>query len=200
MILTNLKSKPSKRLRSVLYPALSFVAWLIISSSTVTAQDRPVWLKPWGIPEGPLNCEENVIHMELAAQLASEESQRAGVIIAIARLGDGENLQELNSRRLHNVRVSLTDNLKIEPRRLVIASGQRVRGYGRIEFYLGGKLIGGLLVKRGKDLCVDCCDIDERYYPYRKRKKGVALVPRNSSQGVGTHPGTQAQENILREA
>jgi hypothetical protein len=171
MLLTNLESIPSNRLRGVLYPALIFVAWLIMSSGIVNAQDRRVWLNPWGIPEKPLNCEENLIHMEIAAQLASEESQRAGVIIAIARLGDSENSQELNSRRLHNVRVSLTDNLKIEPRRLIIASGERVRGYGRVEFYLGGKLIGGLLVKRGKDLCVDCCDIDERYYPYRKSKK-----------------------------
>ncbi len=150
---------------------LVITLWLVMNSIFVEAQDRPAWLKPWSIPEKPLNCEENLIHMEIAAQLTSEESQREGVLIAIARLGDGEQLQELNYRRLHNVRVSLTENLGVEPQRLVVASGEQVRGYGRVEFYLGGGLIGTLPVERGKDICVDCCDIDERYYPYRRGNK-----------------------------
>lgn len=162
-------SKPINR-RGVPGLALRLLLWLIVSSSIVNAQDRPGWLKPWGILEKPLNCEENVIHIEIAAEL-TVESQRDSVLIVIARLGDNESSQQLNRRRLHNLRVSLTENLHVDPRKLVMASGEKVRGNGRMEFYLGGKLIGGLLVERGKDLCVDCCDIDERYYPYRKNKK-----------------------------
>ncbi len=137
----------------------------------VNAQDRPVWLHPWDAPEQPLNCEENIIHLEIIAELTSVERPRDGVLIVIARLGDGERSQELNRRRLYNVRVALMNNRQIDPQRLIMTSGERVRGYGRVEFYLGGKLMGGLRVARGKDLCVACCDIDERYYPYLKNKK-----------------------------
>jgi hypothetical protein len=153
------------------YIIFSGVLWLIVGGNLANAQERPAWLKPWGVPEQPLNCEENLIHMEIAAQLMAEDKQRDGVFIAIAHLGDGEHLQELNRRRLHNVRVSLIENLNVDSRRLILASGEPVRGYGRVEFYLDGKMIGGLPIQRGKDLCVDCCDIDERYYPYRKDNK-----------------------------
>ena len=171
MVLTHFnRSQLCNRLR-VSLPGLLFLLWLIMSSGIVNAQDRPVWLNPWGTPEKPLNCEENLIHIEIVARLASEESQRDKVLIIVARLGDNESSQELNRRRLHNLRVSLTENLRVDPQRLIMASGEKVRGSGRVEFYLAGKLIGALPIARGKDLCVDCCDIDERYYPYRKNEK-----------------------------
>jgi hypothetical protein len=106
--------------------------------------------------------------MEGANRLATEVDNRDGVVIAIARLGDGESRQELSRRRLHNVLTVLTDNLGLRRERIVLASGERVRGYGRVEIYVGGKLVDALLVDRGRDLCVDCCDIDERYYPHRR--------------------------------
>ena len=163
------RSKRNNRLGAS-YPTLVLLLWLIVSSSTGNAQDRPGWPKPWGILEKPLGCEENMIYMEAAATLTSEESQRDKVLIVVARLGDHERFQGLNRRRLHNLRVNLTENLRVDPQRLVMTSGEKVRGNGRVEFYLGGKLIGALLVARGKDLCVDCCDIDERYYPHRKNR------------------------------
>jgi hypothetical protein len=108
--------------------------------------------------------------MEGINRLATEQSNRDGVVIAVARLGDGEYRQELNRRRLQNVLTGLTDNLGLREERVVLASGGRVRGYGRVEIYVGGKLVDALLVDRGRDLCVDCCDIDERYYPHRRDK------------------------------
>jgi hypothetical protein len=144
---------------------------IVLASTILHAQDRPVWLKPWGTVEKPLNCEENNLHLDLLANLTTVEGPRDGALIVIARLGDGERSQQLNLRRLHNVQVGLLDNRRIDPARVILTSGDRVAGSGRVEFYLGGKLMGVLRIERGKDICVACCDIDERYYPYRAKKK-----------------------------
>lgn len=137
----------------------------------VTAQDHPPSPIPYGFSDKPRDCEINLIRMEGVNKLATADGNRDSVIIAIARLGDGEYAQELNRRRLQNVLTVLTENLGLRKDRVVMASGERLRGYGRVEVYVGGQLVDALLVKRHKDLCVDCCDIDTRYYPYRKDKK-----------------------------
>jgi hypothetical protein len=93
-----------------------------------------------------------------------------GVVIAIARLGTGEVSKGLSRRRLENVRVYLRDQ-GLSEERLIVAEGEKLKGYGRVEMYVAGKLIKSLLANRNKDLCVDCCDIDERYYPYRKDRR-----------------------------
>lgn len=147
-----------------------FGGWLACGG-LVIAQDHAPSAIPNGFSDKPRDCEINLIRMEGVNKLATAEGNRDSMVIAIARLGDGENAQELNRRRLQNVLAVLTDNLGLRKERVVIASGERVRGYGRVELYVNGKLVDALLVDRGKDLCVDCCDIDERYYPYRKDKR-----------------------------
>ncbi len=148
---------------------LIFILWLACGG-LVIAQQRASSL-PYGFSEMPRDCEINIIRIEVLKKLAAEESNRDRVVIVVARLGDGEYAQELNRRRLANVMTVLTVKLGAKKERVVIASGERVRGYGRVELYVGGQLVDALLVNRGKDLCVDCCDIDPKYYPYRKDKK-----------------------------
>ncbi|HMG72322.1 MAG TPA: hypothetical protein VK582_02385 [Pyrinomonadaceae bacterium] len=149
---------------------LIFISWLACAS-LVIAQERASSSIPYGFSDKPRDCEINIIRIESLKKLASAESNRDNAVIAVARLGDGEFAQDLNHRRLANVMTVLTGNLGMKKERVVIASGERVRGYGRVEVYVGGQLVDALLVHRGKDLCVDCCDIDPRYYPYRKDKK-----------------------------
>ncbi len=149
---------------------LIFASWLACGC-LVIAQDRKSSSIPYGFSDKPRDCEINIIRMESLEKLAAAESNRDSVVIAVARLGDGEYAQELNRRRLQNVMTVLTDNLGMKKERVVIASGERVNGYGRVEVYVGGQLGDALLVNRGKDLCVNCCDIDKRYYPYRRDKK-----------------------------
>lgn len=147
-----------------------FVLWLGFSG-LVIGQDRASSPVPYGFSEKPRDCGINIIRMETVKKLAAAESNRDSAVIAVARLGDGEYVRELDRRRLQNVVTVLTDNLDMKKERVVIASGERVRGYGRVEVYVVGQLVDALLVDRGKDLCVDCCDLDTRYYPYRKDKK-----------------------------
>jgi hypothetical protein len=149
---------------------LIFISWLA-GGSLLIAQERASSSIPYGFSDKPRDCEINIIRIESLKKLASAESNRDNAVIAIARLGDGEYAQDLNRRRLANVMTVLTGNLGMKKERVVIASGERVRGYGRVEVYVSGQLVDALLVHRGKDLCVDCCDIDPGYYPYRKDKK-----------------------------
>jgi hypothetical protein len=122
----------------------------------------------------PNNCEQHSASLDLVREEALRGSAKDGVVIAIARLGTGESSRELSRRRLENVRAYLRGQ-GISGNRLVAAEGEKVNGYGRVEMYVAGKLMETLYASRNKDLCVDCCDINERYYPYRKdkgRKRG----------------------------
>jgi hypothetical protein len=116
------------------------------------------------------NCEEHSASLDFVRQEALSDVGKDGVIIAIARLGTGESSRALNRRRLSNVSVNLRDH-GFSVKRLIVAQGERVSGYGRVELYVAGNLSQTLYAVRHKDLCVDCCDIDERYYPYRKDRR-----------------------------
>ncbi|MGH9930593.1 MAG: hypothetical protein ACREA9_15395 [Pyrinomonadaceae bacterium] len=125
-------------------------------------------------------CEDNISFLSNAHHLAGAD----GTIIAIARLGNGERNRELNNRRLHNVRVYLTEfDWHRAPEILITAEGDRVMGYGRVELYVRGELFAVLEVRRNQDLLVGSCEPDDirpveaerNLYPYRdersRRKK-----------------------------
>lgn len=107
----------------------------------------------------PYSCEYNIRTLDTLHQVAQGEE----VIIAIARLGDGENRSDLNKRRLHNVREYLTSQIywKRNPKTVITAEGERVKGYGRVEFYAKGILFDVLAVKRNGDLLVGSCEPDD---------------------------------------
>ena len=92
-------------------------------------------------------CEDNISALSNAHHLAGED----GTIIVIARLGDGERNRELNSRRLHNVRIYLTEfDWHRPPQTLITAEGEPLKGYGRVELYVRGVLFAVLQVKRNQ--------------------------------------------------
>jgi len=121
------------------------------------------------------NCEDNIAVLSAAHQEAGEK----GLIIVIARLGDGEYRSDLNRRRLHNVRVYLTEfDWHRTAETVVTAQGERVSGVGRVELYIAGKLVAVLGVKRNGDLLVGSCEPDDmrpvkaerNLYPFLDRK------------------------------
>jgi hypothetical protein len=126
----------------------------------------------------PVNCEHNIVRLEMASQQAGTDS-----LIIIARLGDGERNRNLNWRRLQNARTYLSEYIKVRaPETIILAEGERVAGYGRIEIYVGGKLFSALAVNRNGDLIVGSCEPEEidnarqrqlrkRLYPWRDRNK-----------------------------
>jgi hypothetical protein len=126
----------------------------------------------------PHNCEGNVFVLN-AAHVAANATGADTLIMAIARLGDGERRRELNRRRLHNVRVFLTELQKHDASKVIIAEGERVRGYGRVELYVGGRLFQVIAIKTNDDLLVSAtCEPDNirpkwpdtNFYPYLLKK------------------------------
>lgn len=159
---------------------LSFfrILYLLVTICTViAAQSQSVIQDKQIVEQKPWDCEFNVAVLSEAHQVAGEN----GLIIVIARLGDNETKRELNHRRLHNVRVYLSEfpfGWHRKPETIITAEGERVKGYGRIELYVGGRLFRSLAVKRNGDFLVGSCEPDdirpkkaeENLYPYRSKK------------------------------
>lgn len=142
------------------------ILWLsLLAAASLTGAQEASKASGWGVPSRPLNCEMNLQNLEFARDAARRETE--GFLIIVARLGDGERRRTLNSRRLHNVRLQLT-RLGVSAGRVIVAEGERVKGWGRVELYVRGEMIGALPVKQGGDLCVGCCGPDEDFYPYRR--------------------------------
>jgi hypothetical protein len=118
----------------------------------------------------PTNCEQNSATIDQIRYMVTQGSSRDSLVIAVARLGNGETLRAVNRRRLYNLGTYWKEH-GLPAERLVIAEAERVNGYGRVELYVAGKLFDVLLVRRNRDLCVICCGDDERYYPLRGKKQ-----------------------------
>jgi hypothetical protein len=149
--------------------------WLmLLLDGHLNGQDKA--LEPYVVPGNHSACEVNAAAFDNLANMLRSSEER---LFILARLGTGETSAELNRRRLHNVRTYFKEGWpNVASKRFVFAHGDRVEGEGRIEFYIGSRLVQISLVRRGGDICVDCCDYpDPRYYgagkkdkPTRKRK------------------------------
>lgn len=147
------------------------VSLLLAGSYLADAQERTT---PGTIPSSqvetkPTNCEFNVSVLTGAHRTAGE----TGLVIMIARLGTGETRQELNRRRLHNGRTFLTEFGQRVSQTIVIAEGDRVDGYGRVELYVDGKLFHVLMIRRDDDLAVGACSFEGRDPCTDEREKNL---------------------------
>jgi hypothetical protein len=120
----------------------------------------------------PDNCEGNSARLDVVRN-KSQAAGQSKVTIVVARLGTGEQSRELNRRRLYTIGSYLIA-MGLPPQRLVTTEGESVRGFGRIEIYVGGELVEVLSVKQCKDLPVGICDNDledRRRYQLPRRAK-----------------------------
>lgn len=113
------------------------------------------------------NCESNKALWDLIHIEAGSDSP----IIIIARLGSGEISRRFNHRRLHNIRIYLHHVREIPDDRIITAEGERVRGRGRVEVYIRGRLFIVFTVGRNEDLAGGACEETRSlmYYPMRRR-------------------------------
>ncbi len=163
---TSRKSKKNQ------YRIFFFAFALLLSGSIyLVAQDnsKKIVDNGWGVPDQPFNCEMNSLYMDMLSNTLSEHTKNDKVLIIIARLGKGETPRTINGRRLHNALQYLIDKTKIAGEKIVLAEGSQLEnGFGRLEFYLNGKIVGSLLIRKNKDFCVDCCETqDPNYYPQK---------------------------------
>ena len=131
---------------------LWIVALALVIGSAPAAAQKPVDNSEVEIlPATVEGCRRTGIDIaNLEAQVKTTK-QRGFVI---AHLGSGERSALINRRRLADVRFMFGD---ITSNEVVFAVGQRVRGQGRIEFYLGSELMNVTLFARNKGLCPLCC-------------------------------------------
>jgi len=124
---------------------------IILCSSILTAQNLNT--------ETPTGCEDNEARLDQIAYLLAEQNDSTNILIIITRLGNGENSLDLSNHRLHNAReYLLTSPLSISKDRIITAIGEKTIGFGRVEFYFGGKRIETLVTSKNRPLCVDCCE------------------------------------------
>lgn len=104
---------------------------------------------------GPFQCQHNEAFLAGLAHTTPADA----LIIVIARAGQNDTRAALNKRRLQNVRAYLT-RFNAEKRgseSIVVAEGEIVKGDGRLEFYVNGKLAAILKLKPNSDLFVGNC-------------------------------------------
>ena len=98
------------------------------------------------------HCETTKAELDLIAEQAGQE----GSIIIISDLGTREVSRALNRRRAHILAEYLHMTRAIAKDRIVTAEGERVRGLGRVEIYIKGRLFTVFTINHNKDLARGC--------------------------------------------
>jgi len=131
-------------------------AFAICCLSTLAAAQNTKPEKPIIIGEGRgidgTNCEDTMAVLDLIAQTGNEEE----TIIIISRLGRGETSRNIVRHRLRNLREYLYRTRGIAKERIIVAEGERVRGLGKVEAYVGGELLTTFYMKRNRDFFNGC--------------------------------------------
>ena len=176
------------------------IVLLLCGSLTALSQEPSERSKHFDDSDSRLiNCEQYSADIDRMRGAFSDLIEQSDFIILVARLGNGEKSRELNRRRLHNV----SERIKaagVKPKKIVVAEGGRVLGLGRVEIYVGGKIVESLRVKRNKDICVECCGPDERFYPYREKfeRKGAQNRRGRAKQRHAPDPRHELFINLKR--
>jgi len=129
--------------------------WVLATMSAGAAQGRQVEARAKASRPG--NCETNSAHLDDVRNDVLRRADKNEVVVAVARLGDKEMSRTHNRRRLRAVRDYLV-KYGVPAESVVTAEGERVKGYGRVELYVKGKLRTVLSANPNKALCVDCCE------------------------------------------
>ena len=152
-----------------------FIAFLLCAPIFIAAQEQTEKVERREINNHLNNCEMNLAYQDYISNAAREQTQNGNVLIVIARLGDGETSRELMRRRIYNVREFLKLRGRLSPEKFIVAEGEPVQGYGRYEYYLGGKLFEQILFPKNGYVCHYCCEPEPHFYPdktiYERQQK-----------------------------
>jgi hypothetical protein len=96
----------------------------------------------------PINCEDFQAYLDVTA--LRWQKMKGTSLIVIARPGTGERAHGLSKFRLSIIE----DYYNRHEVKYVTAEGSRVSGFGRLEFYVGGKLLTVIPIKKNsKAVC-----------------------------------------------
>jgi hypothetical protein len=147
-----------------MYRSVISLCLLLICSTAVQQQGPP--LEPRKLSDfdqaKPTGCDDRNAVLDVITQKTPADQS----IIVVARQGTGETRSDLSWRRLENVRAYWTKFLlpagRRDPKTIILAQGEKVEGYGQLEFYAGGNLVEVIKVARNADLFIGTC-IDEKF-------------------------------------
>jgi len=130
-----------RRIRlKVILIALAFCCVVaVLATAQSTRLPKPI------MANGDSN-EDSKALLDLLAESAGQDKP----IIMIARLGNKESSTKLNWLRLRTAGAYLEDVRAIPKQRMILAVGEVVRGQGRIEMYLDGKLYMVFIFRRNR--------------------------------------------------
>lgn len=117
---------------------------------------------------GPAHCADRSAALDAIHQKTPPDQ----MIIVVARPGGGDVRPDLSLRRLRNARAFLTEYLeppgRRDPKTIGMVEGDRVEGLGRLEVYVGGRLVWVLMARPDRDVDFgNCYPPDESFI--RKR-------------------------------
>jgi hypothetical protein len=125
-------------------PALILSVVLMFGFTPRASQFGPLFRRP----DKPINCEYYQAQLDIA--IIEWRKLKESKMIFIARLGDGEKDRKLNRMRMSYIE----DYLNKKDVQYVFAEGERVKGFGRMELYVGGRLVMFTpLMKGSRRLC-----------------------------------------------
>lgn len=134
----------------------------------------------------PKNCYEYALSLDVITQRTDEEK----TIIVIARLGSKDLKGNLNKRRLYNIRAYwtefLSEPIRRDPKTIILAEGEPIKGYGQIEFYVRGELVEILkLIPNGDFPTTQCYILPGE--PECAEEKQKLFYPCKDRDRKGTH-------------
>ena len=144
----------------VLVCATSFLGWAEPSRASSEAGERLSLRGPIGattldhsrlplLLDEPVSCDDVLLYLDDAVRRAKE--MKDTYLIVIARLGKGETARRLNQTRL----LAIESYIKRKgTSKYLLAEGNKTDGLGRIELYVGGRLLHTMpIVKNAKTFC-----------------------------------------------
>lgn len=108
---------------------------------------------PYHSPKEPVNCEVAGVYMDDVVRRMKNNTD-GSYLIVIARLGNGETSQHLSRVRLKAVQMYMQYHPDVK---LILAEGERRRGQGSVEFYVAGKLLYMLPIRKNSRLDLFSC-------------------------------------------
>jgi hypothetical protein len=114
----------------------TFTVWLLLLLFLCITPKSVAQIRGEYTPTSAHNCEDALAILDFT--LIEGQKDKESKFIVIAHLGDGERSQRLNQKRLRDVRSYFRQKGES---RVVLASGERMKGLGRLELYVSGKLL-----------------------------------------------------------
>jgi hypothetical protein len=146
------------KMRNFIRATLIVIAGILIGTTCLAAQEPQNEFRQMKLIERPLNCELNLLYQNLVMEEAIRETKNGGVLVVIGRSGSGESSRTIMRRRLLNVRQYFDERAqRLDPQKVVIAQGDAVKGFGRLEFYINGILFQRLMFPKNDYICISCC-------------------------------------------